>query len=90
MKLCFGRDMNCTEGTKETEALIDSMTSLSRRFSLIKHFPSLGTTLQSSPYLLKLILPGFVAFRKVSTSVLKDNQITANSMAFLGVRKLGQ
>lgn len=67
MKLCFGRDMNCTKGTTETAALIESMTALSRSFSLIKHFPFLGTTLQSFPNpLLACIIPGFVEFRKVS------------------------
>jgi hypothetical protein len=67
MKLCFGRDMNCTKGTKETAALVESMITLSRSFSLIKHFPILGTTLQSFPNaILGRIIPGFVEFRKVS------------------------
>ncbi|KAL4880368.1 cytochrome P450 [Aspergillus karnatakaensis] len=64
MKLCFGKVMNCTQGTKETASLIKSMTTLSRNFALIKHFPFLGTTLQSFPSrALALILPGFVEFR---------------------------
>lgn len=69
MKLCFGRDMNCTQGTEETAALVDSMTALTRNFALIKHFPFLGTTLQSFPNpVLALLLPGFVDFRRVSGS----------------------
>lgn len=67
MKLCFGRDMNCTQGTEGTAALIDSMTTLTRNFALIKHFPFLGTILQSFPNpILAFILPGFVEFRNVS------------------------
>lgn len=66
MKLCFGFDMNCTRGTHETAALIDGMTSLSRHFALIKHFPFLGTMLQSFPNpILARIIPGFPEFRKV-------------------------
>ncbi|OAQ69781.1 calcineurin-dependent [Pochonia chlamydosporia 170] len=65
MKLCFGRDMNCTKGTKETATLVESMITLSRSFSLIKHFPILGTTLQSFPNaILGRIIPGFVEFRE--------------------------
>lgn len=67
MKLCFGRDMNCTKGTKETAALVESMIALPHSFSLIKHFPILGTAMQSFPNrILAHILPGFVEFRKVS------------------------
>ncbi|KAG8415885.1 hypothetical protein J3459_013946 [Metarhizium acridum] len=64
-KLCFGRDMNCTKGTKETTALVNSMITLARSFCLIKHFPILGTTMQSFPNpILARILPGFVEFRQ--------------------------
>ncbi|EFY89582.1 calcineurin-dependent [Metarhizium acridum CQMa 102] len=65
MKLCFGRDMNCTKGTKETTALVNCMITLTRSFCLIKHFPILGTTMQSFPNpILARILPGFVEFRQ--------------------------
>ena len=80
MKLCFGRDMNCTDGTKETEALIDSMTSLSRRFSLIKHFPALGTTLQSSPYLLNSYFQDSLHSERLVPVLLQGKQISANDM----------
>ncbi|KAK2484730.1 hypothetical protein H9L39_02710 [Fusarium oxysporum f. sp. albedinis] len=45
MKLCFGKDMNCTQGK---EALVDSMVALPHSFSLIKHFPMLGKVMQLS------------------------------------------
>ncbi|UKZ61263.1 uncharacterized protein TrAtP1_002530 [Trichoderma atroviride] len=65
MKLCFGRDMNCTKGTKKTAALVESMIALPHSFGLIKHFPILGTTMQAFPNrILAHILPGFVEFRK--------------------------
>ncbi|KHN99703.1 calcineurin-dependent [Metarhizium album ARSEF 1941] len=67
MKLCFGRDVNCTGGSRESAAIVDSMITLSRSFALIKHFPILGTAMQSFPSpILARILPGFVDFRKVS------------------------
>ncbi|KAL2830808.1 cytochrome P450 [Aspergillus cavernicola] len=57
--------MNCTQRPQETAALIESMTTLSSNFALIKHFPILGTILQSFPNpVLAHILPGFVEFRK--------------------------
>lgn len=64
MKLCFGKDMNCTQGK---EALVDSMVALPHSFSLIKHFPMLGKVMQSVPtHVLAYIIPGLVEFRNVS------------------------
>ncbi|KAF9760615.1 hypothetical protein IL306_004235 [Fusarium sp. DS 682] len=64
MKLCFGKDMNCTKGKEGTEALVDSMVALPHSFSLIKHFPMLGKIMQSFPtHVLTYIIPGFVEFR---------------------------
>ncbi|PNP85900.1 hypothetical protein FNYG_00956 [Fusarium nygamai] len=64
MKLCFGKDMNCTQGKEGTEALVDSMVALTHSFSLIKHFPTLGKIMQSFPtHVLTYIIPGFVEFR---------------------------
>lgn len=64
MKLCFGKDMNCTQGK---EALVDSMVALAHSFSLIKHFPMLGKVMQSVPtHVLAYIVPGLVEFRNVS------------------------
>ncbi|EWZ99978.1 hypothetical protein FOWG_00345 [Fusarium oxysporum f. sp. lycopersici MN25] len=61
MKLCFGKDMNCTQGK---EALVDSMVALAHSFSLIKHFPMLGKVMQSVPtHVLAYIIPGLVEFR---------------------------
>ncbi|KAF4500918.1 cytochrome p450 [Fusarium agapanthi] len=64
MKLCFGKDMNCTQGKAGTEALVDSIVALSHSFSLIKHFPMLRKIMQSFPtHVLTYIIPGFVEFR---------------------------
>lgn len=66
MKLCFGKDMGCTQGKEGTEALVDSMVALPHSFSLIKHFPMLGKIMQSFPtHVLTYIIPGFVEFRNV-------------------------
>lgn len=68
MKLCFGKDMGCTQGKEGTEALVDSMVALPHSFSLIKHFPMLGKIMQSFPtHVLTYIIPGFVEFRNVSS-----------------------
>ncbi|KAG9253288.1 calcineurin-dependent [Emericellopsis atlantica] len=64
MKLCFGKDMNCVQGSEETSALVDSLVSLTGNFALVKHFPILGTTLQSFPNpVMARLVPGFVEFR---------------------------
>ncbi|KAF5649458.1 cytochrome p450 [Fusarium tjaetaba] len=66
MKLCFGKDMGCTEGKEGTEALVNSMVALPHSFSLIKYFPMLGKIMQSFPaHVLIYIIPVFVEFRNL-------------------------
>ncbi|GAB0135925.1 elymoclavine monooxygenase [Epichloe bromicola] len=73
VKLCFGKDMNCVREAERCNGLVESMTALSRRFSLVKHFPFLGNAVKSFPNrFMAHILPGFVEFRNQCAELVTE------------------
>lgn len=73
VKLCFGKDMNCVREADRSNGLVESMTALCRRFSLVKHFPFLGNAVQSFPNrVMARILPGFVEFRNQCAELVAE------------------